>query len=81
MFKRKPEDNILNQIKPNEKIFRVVSVERFFELITGQTLTLVKLYKWDDPFENFLSKTIFLFKGQKIIITYQKKIKPQFVLE
>jgi hypothetical protein len=60
VHKRKPEDNILNQLKPNEKIFRVVSVERFFELITGKTLALVKPYKWNDPFENFLSKTIFI---------------------
>jgi len=50
--------NILGNIKPDTKIYRVISIERFFELIENKNLVLVKPKLWDDPFENFLSKTV-----------------------
>ncbi len=50
--------NILNELDPDDKIYRVVSVNRFFELLGTQNLTLVKPHKWDDPFDNLLANTI-----------------------
>lgn len=55
-----PENNILNGLEPDEKIFRVLKVNRFFELVTKKELVLVKPFKWEDPFENFLSNTVFI---------------------
>ena len=60
-------ENILNDLSPDKKIYRVVRVDRFFEMIEGKNLILVKPRKWDDPFENLLSKTIAInSKGEKI---------------
>lgn len=50
-------ENILNGLNPDQKIYRVFSIDRFFELIENRHLVLVKPELWDDPFENFLSKT------------------------
>jgi len=59
--------NILNGLSPDTKIYRVVNVDRFFELIEERKLILVKPHKWDDPFENLLSKTIAInSKGERI---------------
>jgi len=35
-------------------IYRIVSVERLFELFENRQNVLVKPKKWDDPFENFI---------------------------
>lgn len=41
-------------IKP---IYRIISFDRLIKLFNSNTLTLVKPGKWDDPFENIISKT------------------------
>jgi hypothetical protein len=53
-------NNILGNIKPDTKIYRVITLERFFELIKNNNLVLAKPKLWDDPFENLLSKTIII---------------------
>lgn len=37
-------------------IYRIVSVERLFELFASKQNVLVKPDKWEDPFENFILK-------------------------
>jgi hypothetical protein len=41
-------------IKP---IYRIISFDRLIKLFNSNSLTLVKPGKWDDPFENIISKT------------------------
>lgn len=51
-------ENILNGLDPDNVIYRVVSVESFFEMIEEKRLVLVRPWKWEDPFEDLLSRTI-----------------------
>lgn len=60
MSEIKSENNILNDLEPDAKIFRVLKVNPFRDLVTKKELVLVKPFKWEDPFENFLSKTEFI---------------------
>ena len=55
MFHKK-EDNILNKLDLDIKLYRIFTFERFKELITSNELVLVNPEKWDDPFENFFLK-------------------------
>ena len=50
--------NILNGLDENTPIFRFIRTSRLFDLFNTQKIVLVKPWKWEDPFENFLSKTI-----------------------
>jgi hypothetical protein len=60
-------ENILHKLDPNQKIYRVISIKRFFELIEDEILVLIKPYKWNDPFEDLLSKTVTInSKGEHI---------------
>ena len=52
----KKEDNILNGLNLDTRIYRIFTFERFKELITSNELVLVNPEKWDDPFENFFLK-------------------------
>lgn len=59
--------NILNELDENDIIYRFIEVDRFFEMIEKKKLILVKPRKWDDPFEDFLSKAIVInSKGIRI---------------
>ena len=40
--------------EPNASIYRILSLERFFELFTRRENVLVKPKKWEDPFEDFI---------------------------
>ncbi len=61
-----PDRNLLNDLNPERRVFRFLSEDRFLELVANQKLVLRKPHLWDDPFENFLSKTIIIWKGQKV---------------
>ena len=52
----KKEDNILNDLDLDTKIYRIFTLDRFKELITSNELVLVNPEMWDDPFENFFLK-------------------------
>ena len=43
-------------ITEDTPVYRVFSKQRLFEMFTDKKLTLVAPKKWEDPFENFLSK-------------------------
>lgn len=59
------KENILNGLDIDSPIFRFVRTERLFELVETKKIVLVKPWKWDDPFENFLSKTIVVNKKKE----------------
>ena len=52
-------NNILNGLNPNDNIYRVTDVSRFFDLVINKSIALVRPDKWDDPFENLLTRTEF----------------------
>lgn len=51
-----PETQYLNQLDPDAFIYRVFTYQRFKAMLLEKKLTLLAPRKWDDPFENFLSK-------------------------
>lgn len=51
-------ENILNGLDADNVIYRVISIESFFEMIEEKRLVLVRPWKWEDPFEDLLSHTI-----------------------
>lgn len=53
-----PIANLLNDLDPEQNIYRVFRLNRFFDLVKNKRLTLSKPYKWDDPFENILGNAI-----------------------
>ncbi|MCT7473457.1 DUF2971 domain-containing protein [Aliarcobacter cryaerophilus] len=55
-MKTQKESNILNISDLDQKIYRIISITRFKELIKNRELVLVNPEKWDDPFENFFLK-------------------------
>ena len=52
----KKEDNILNGLDLDTKIYRIFTLARFKELVKSDELVLVNPEMWDDPFENFFLK-------------------------
>ncbi len=48
--------DIGGSIAEDTPVYRVFSKQRLIEMFTDKTLTLVAPHKWEDPFENFLSK-------------------------
>jgi len=50
------ENNFLNltETEKDSPIYRIISIERLFELFNTKKNTLVNPVKWDDPFENFM---------------------------
>jgi len=53
-YKQRKAGNMLNGLKPDDCIYRVISFIRFLQIFADQKLTLFKPHKWDDPFENFI---------------------------
>ena len=51
-------DNYLHFAGPTRDkfVYRIISVERLFELFASKQNVLVKPKKWEDPFENFILK-------------------------
>jgi len=56
------KENILHGLGSDDTIYRFVTVDRFFEMIHCKKLVLVRPNKWEDPFEDFLSRTEFINK-------------------
>lgn len=50
------ENNVINIVDLDQKIYRIFSIERFKQLLETRELVLVNPKKWDDPFENFFLK-------------------------
>jgi len=48
--------NLGTTITESTLVYRVFSKQRLLEMFTDKKLTLVAPHKWEDPFENFLSK-------------------------
>lgn len=55
----------INESELDVPIYRVISVERFFELFKTNINTLVAPTLWEDPFEYFLSKTEITIDGKR----------------
>ena len=49
----------LTEAELDQLIYRIFSLERFFQVLDKKQLTLVKPHLWDDPFENVLLKSEF----------------------
>jgi hypothetical protein len=63
VYKDKIDDNYFFNLKHNTNIYRYTTVDRLFQLFDKKKLVLVKPSKWDDPFENILSKVVY-FDGK-----------------
>ncbi len=61
-----PDLNLLNGLTPDAPIFRYMTIDRLFEMVSRRELVLRRPHVWDDPFENFLSKTTMLQNGEAI---------------
>lgn len=61
-----PTRNLLNGLKPSDRLYRFLRLDRFLDLVSHRILLLRKPHTWDDPFENFLSKTTIDDNGQSV---------------
>jgi hypothetical protein len=54
------ENNFLNltEKQKDEPIFRIITINRLFQLFETRNNVLVRPKKWDDPFETFISESI-----------------------
>jgi hypothetical protein len=52
------EQNIIGIDDLDTPIYRIFTIRRLLEVFQSKQLTLVKPAKWDDPFENFLLKSV-----------------------
>lgn len=52
----------------DQPIYRIFSLERFFQVLHKKQLTLVKPYLWDDPFENVLLKSEFKTASNETVV-------------
>lgn len=62
----KPDDNLLNGLLPNDRLYRFMRTDRLLDLVVNEILVLCKPHKWEDPFEDFLSKMNLINDGQSI---------------
>ena len=70
--------NILGNINRNSLIYRIFTREHFFNLFEEKTNTLVLPEKWQDPFENFLSKSkVRRISGEFVRFRFRQKIYAQ----
>lgn len=61
-----------NEFDLETRIYRIISVERLFELFDKNENTLVSPSLWEDPFENFLSKVKIKVDGKSIFLNQRK---------
>lgn len=61
-----PNANLLNGLEPSTRLFRFLSTCPFLILLSDRQVELVRPNRWQDPFENFLSKTTFVQGGKAI---------------
>ncbi len=54
------ENNYLNltEKQKDQPIFRIITINRLFQLFETRSNVLVRPKKWDDPFEKFISESI-----------------------
>jgi hypothetical protein len=52
-----------------ENIYRIFDWKYFITDLRGNTLTLVRPHKWQDPFENFLLNAVGRYKGMNVDLT------------
>jgi hypothetical protein len=59
------ESNFLNltEEEKDQPIFRVITIDRLFELFKEKNNVLVNPKKWGDPFENFIMNSLIEFKS------------------
>jgi len=70
------QKNYLFELKPNTNIYRYTTINRLFQMFEKKKLVLVQPNKWDDPFENLLSKMVFYDNGNKLSL---RSISEEFV--
>lgn len=59
-------NSILGNLDPETYVYRIIGIERLFQLFETKENVLVAPSKWDDPFENFiLSGLIAIASGEK----------------
>lgn len=62
----------------DQHIYRIISVERLFELFENRQNVLVKPKRWDDPFENFILRArIRLQTGQLAQFSFHDQLYGQ----
>mgnify|MGYP003418149112 FL=1 len=74
------ENNFLNltEAEKDQPIYRVVTIERLFQLFDEKLNVLVNPKKWDDPFENFIMNSLIEFKsGISISIGFRENVYGQ----
>lgn len=59
------QNNLLNGIGPDTVLYRFIKRKRCCELFSKKHLVLVRPSIWEDPFEDFLSKTTFVVDGER----------------
>lgn len=55
-----------NETELDIPLFRIITVERFFELMIEKRNTFVSPSSWEDPFEAFTSKAKIIIDGKEI---------------
>ena len=68
-MKTQKESNILNISDLDQKIYRIISITRFKELIKNRELVLVNPEKWDDENDNYSIKKYKDLKNIKTLLT------------
>ena len=79
-IKNSMENNFLNltEAEKDQPIYRVVTIERLFQLFDEKLNVLVNPKKWDDPFENFIMNSLIEFKsGISISIGFRENVYGQ----
>jgi len=65
-FDDPPPVTFLNDLKPDQVIYRVFSKNRFEELLLQKKMALVRPAQWDDPYENFFHQGAVTVDGQLV---------------
>src|SRR5690554_6622501 len=74
------DNNFLNfkEGEIDQPIFRIISIDRLFQLFTEKHNVLVNPKRWDDPFENFIMNSLIEFKsGIQISIGFRENVYGQ----
>ena len=65
-FDDPPPVTFLNDLRPDQVIYRVFSKDRFEEMLSQRKLALVRPSLWDDPYENFLHQGAIKVDGRLV---------------
>jgi len=61
------KENLLFDITSNTKIYRIIPLKYFLEMLDTKHLLFKKPELWDDPYENFISKESFLDENNRTV--------------